>query len=82
MMMKPSDIGSVPSDQLPTVSVTPEAEMLPVRGSPLSGSEPSPISTLAVPVRFIVLPFTVAVVIQPVIVTCWKRPMTGLMPLN
>src|SRR6266550_6852354 len=65
IVMLPSCFGRVPNDQLPTVRETPLAVRLPLRGRLVSGAVPSPMSRVAVPLKVIVPPLTLAVVTKP-----------------
>jgi hypothetical protein len=73
MVVNPSVIGTV--DVPPTVIERPVAVSVPENESPPVGGGPSPMSSVAVPVRVIVPPTEVAPVIHASTLMIWHRPM-------
>src|SRR5712692_1536841 len=82
MESQPSDRGRKGRTVVPTVSCTPAAPTVATKASPPTGAVPSPISSVHVPLKVMVpSAFSEEVVIQPVMVIHWLRPMT-LEPLS
>src|SRR5882672_5103327 len=76
LMTHPSDFGSVGSVVLPIVMVTPPGPAFTTSARPPVGGVPSPMSSVLVPLS-VTEPsgFDVPLVIQPVMVIHWLRPM-------
>ena len=81
MTVKPSVFGRAGSADPPTVNVIPVAVSVPVSARPPVGGGPSPISSVAVPLKVSVPPAIDPLVIEPSTLMIWYKPM-ALMPVN